>query len=81
MSKGSVAVAGVAAHATHLNKECSRCERRGRFLLARLIALYGEDFPMTDLGAEIAACFGRFAPIRAEAGPRRMSAPSSGNLS
>lgn len=54
--KGSVAVGDVAARATHLEVACSRCERRGRYQLARLVQSYGLDFPMTDLGAELAGC-------------------------
>jgi hypothetical protein len=60
--KGSVALGDVAARATHLDVACSRCERRGRYQLARLVQSYGRDFSMTDLGAELADCPRRNAP-------------------
>ncbi|MNT71286.1 hypothetical protein DAMDJJ_08635 [Cupriavidus necator] len=50
-------------HASHIEVACTRCERRGRYRLSKLIASYGEDFPMTDLGAEIAACPRRYAAV------------------
>jgi hypothetical protein len=53
---GSVALSEVAARASHLEVACSRCERRGRYQVARLVAHYGADFPMTDLGSELANC-------------------------
>lgn len=55
-ASGSVALGDVAAIASHLDIACSRCERRGRYNLARLVARLGPDFPMTDLGAELADC-------------------------
>ncbi|AUT62866.1 hypothetical protein [Paraburkholderia terrae] len=63
MAKGTVTLADVAARATHINIACSRCERRGRYRLSRLIASYGEHFPMTDLGSEIADCPQRYAAV------------------
>ena len=65
-SPGSVALADVAARATHLDVECSRCSRRGRYQLARLVEQLGADFPMTDLGAELANCPNRHAPAHGE---------------
>jgi len=53
---GSVALGNVAARASHLEIACSRCERRGKYQLARLVARFGPDFPMTDIGAELADC-------------------------
>lgn len=53
---GSVLLGEFAARATHLEIECSRCDRKGRYRVAKLVARLGEDFPMTDLGAELAAC-------------------------
>lgn len=53
---GSVALADVVAKASHLDIPCSRCDRRGRYRLARLVDQFGGDFPMTDLGAELANC-------------------------
>ncbi|BDC38939.1 hypothetical protein PTKU15_22360 [Paraburkholderia terrae] len=53
---GSVALADVAARAKHLDVACTRCSRRGRYQLARLVEQFGADFPMTDLGAELANC-------------------------
>jgi hypothetical protein len=58
---GSVALGDVAARASHLEIACSRCERRGKYHLARLVARLGQDFPMTDLGAELTACPNRSA--------------------
>ncbi|WP_045457923.1 hypothetical protein [Caballeronia cordobensis] len=56
MAIGSVSLGDVAAGATHLEVACSRCERRGRYRLSRLVARLGEDFPMPDLGSELADC-------------------------
>jgi hypothetical protein len=53
---GTVTLGEVAARASHIEVACTRCERRGRYRLSRLIATLGEDFPMTDLGAQIADC-------------------------
>lgn len=56
MTNGSVSLSEVAKRATHVEVACSRCERRGRYRLSRLVARLGEDFPMTDLGSELADC-------------------------
>lgn len=56
MTNGAVALGDVAAKASHIEVACSRCERKGRYQLARLVAAYGPEFPMTDLGAELANC-------------------------
>jgi hypothetical protein len=53
---GATPLGDVAAKATHLEVACTQCERRGRYSLARLVATYGADFPMTELGAELADC-------------------------
>lgn len=63
---GSVALSEVAAKATHLEMACTRCDRRGRYQLARLVERFGPDFPMTDLGRELADC-----PNRREAAPNK----------
>jgi hypothetical protein len=55
-TSGSVALSHVAAKASHVDVACKRCERRGRYQLAKLVAQLGPDFPMTDLGAELANC-------------------------
>lgn len=55
-NQGSVTIGEVAARASHIEVACTRCERRGRYRLTRLIAAHGEDFRVTDLGAELAAC-------------------------
>lgn len=59
---GSVPLSAVAEKATHIDMACSRCERRGRYQLARLVARLGPDFSMTDLGAELADCPRRSEP-------------------
>lgn len=59
---GAVPLGEVAARASHINVACSRCDRNGRYKLARLVAQFGPDFPMTDLGAELAQCPRRNAP-------------------
>jgi hypothetical protein len=64
--RGSVALGEVAAKVAHLEIACSRCELRGRYRLAKLVAEYGEDFPMTDLGNELASC-----PHRTETAPNK----------
>jgi hypothetical protein len=61
MKKGAVPLGAVAALATHLEVACTRCERRGRYRLARLVVTYGSDFPMTDLGTAITDCTRRTA--------------------
>ena len=54
--RGSVTLGEVAANVSHIEVACTRCERRGRYRLSRLIASHGADFPMTDLGAQLADC-------------------------
>jgi hypothetical protein len=56
VNKGSVLLGQVAARATHIEIACTRCERRGRSRLSKLIDKLGADFPMTDLAAEITVC-------------------------
>lgn len=66
MANGSVALGDVAARASHIEVACSRCDRRGRYLLARLVQTYGPDFPMTNLGGELANCPRRSATAHHE---------------
>ena len=61
-----VALGDVAAKATHIEIACSRCERRGRYNLGRLVGRLEPDFPMTDLGAELADCPNRSATAHGE---------------
>lgn len=56
MANGSVDLGDVATRATHIEVACSRCERRGRYRLSRLVARLGEDFLMTNLSSELADC-------------------------
>ncbi|SAK63744.1 hypothetical protein AWB80_02913 [Caballeronia pedi] len=63
MTKGSVTLGEVAARSTHIEMACSRCDRRGRYRLVKLVASLGDDFPMTDLGAAIANCPRRHATV------------------
>jgi hypothetical protein len=56
MKKGSVSLGEVAERASYLDVACSRCERKGRYRVAKLVADFGQDFPMTDLGSELSAC-------------------------
>jgi hypothetical protein len=56
MTNGSIDLGEVAARASQIDVACSRCERRGRYQLAPLVHALGADFPMTDLGAELAHC-------------------------
>ncbi|KAK48177.1 hypothetical protein BG58_32985 [Caballeronia jiangsuensis] len=56
MANGSISLGEVAARSRHIEVACSRCERRGRYQLSRLVARLGEDFPMTNLAEEIADC-------------------------
>jgi hypothetical protein len=65
-ANGSISVGDVAARASHLDVACSRCDRRGRYRLARLVEQFGADFPMTDLGAELANCPRRSATAQGE---------------
>ncbi len=56
MRTGSVLLREVASRASHIEIACSRCDRKGRYRVANLVARLGGDFPMTDLGAELADC-------------------------
>ncbi|MGF6996832.1 hypothetical protein P3T25_005207 [Paraburkholderia sp. GAS32] len=56
MKKGCVTLGQVAARASHLDVACTRCERRGRYSLSKLVASHGEDFPLPDLAARISDC-------------------------
>lgn len=60
---GSVALQDVAERTTELEVACSRCERRGKYATARLVAKFGPDFPMTELGAVLANCPRKNAPV------------------
>jgi hypothetical protein len=66
MANGSITLGEVAARASHLDVACSRCERRGRYQLARLLEALGADFQMTNLGVELADCPRRNAAIHNE---------------
>ncbi|SIT41692.1 conserved hypothetical protein [Paraburkholderia piptadeniae] len=61
MNTGFVILGQVAASATHIEVACTRCERHGRYRLAKLVASLGADFPMTDHGSEITDCTRRNA--------------------
>ena len=56
MANGSITLGEVAARTSHIEVACSRCERRGRYRVSKLVASLGEDFLMTDLGTQIADC-------------------------
>jgi hypothetical protein len=56
VTTGSISLGDVAARARYLDVACSRCERRGRYALARLVANLGADFPMTSLASHLADC-------------------------
>jgi hypothetical protein len=66
MANGSLTLDEVAARASHIDVACSRCERHGRYQLARLVAALGADFLMTNLGAELADCPRRTAAVHNE---------------
>lgn len=63
MASGSNTLGEVAARTTHIEVACSRCQRRGRYRLSKLVASLGEDFPMTDLGSEIVDCLKRHTAV------------------
>lgn len=63
---GSILLGELAARASQIDIECSRCDRKGRYRIAKLVARLGEDFPMTDLGAELADCPRRSAATHHE---------------
>jgi hypothetical protein len=63
---GAVALGDVATRASHIEIACTRCERRGRYQLSKLVARLGEDFAMTDLGSELADCPRRTSPSWSE---------------
>lgn len=56
MRKGSVSLGEVATRASHINVACSRCDRKGRYRLVKLVDQFVKDFAMTDLGADLAVC-------------------------
>ena len=53
-SRGAFTLAEIAAKVTMLEVACSRCERRGRLSLARLIEQHGADASLGDLREVIA---------------------------
>jgi hypothetical protein len=63
---GSVTLSEVASKATHLDVACTRCDRRGRYRLARLVEQFGGDYALPDLGAELANCPNRNAAAHGE---------------
>jgi hypothetical protein len=63
MMNGSITLADVAARASHLEVACTRCGRRGRYQLTRLVEALGADFRITDLGSELENCPRRTAAI------------------
>jgi hypothetical protein len=63
---GGFALAEVASKARDVEVACSRCDRRGRYQLARLVEQLGADFLMTDLGAELASCANRHSSAHGE---------------
>jgi hypothetical protein len=62
MGNGSITLGAVSARASHIDVACSRCERRGRYNLSKLVASLGEEFPLTDLGSRISDCAKKNAP-------------------
>ncbi len=52
---GSVTLGEVAARAKKLDIACSRCDRSGHLSLANLLAQYGPEMRMPDLGTVLAA--------------------------
>jgi len=63
---GRILLGELAARASHIDIECSRCDRKGRYRVTKLVRRLGEDFPMTDLGAELADCPRRTAATHHE---------------
>jgi hypothetical protein len=53
-SRGAFTLAEIAAKLTMLEVACSRCERRGRLSLARLIEQHGAEASLGDLREVIA---------------------------
>jgi hypothetical protein len=64
--EGAVPLGEVAARASHIDLACTRCERRGRYQLEKLVARLGADFAMTDLAGELADCPRRTSPAWSE---------------
>lgn len=56
MKNGSVTLGQVAELTSHVEVACSRCERRGRYRLSKLVTSLGEDFAMTDLALQLVDC-------------------------
>lgn len=49
MSSGAVTLGDIAGRLTMLDVACSRCERRGRLSVARLIEQHGADTGLPEL--------------------------------
>ena len=52
---GVIFLGQVAARLEYLDIACGRCDRRRRLRLDRLLAQYGADLPMPNLGRLLAA--------------------------
>ena len=55
MSAGAVTLGDIAGRITVLDVACDRCERRGRFRVAKLIEQLGADIGLPELRGVIAA--------------------------
>ncbi|WP_081626983.1 hypothetical protein [Bordetella sp. FB-8] len=64
MANGSITLGAVATRASHIEVACSRCERLGRYRLSKRVASFGENSPMTALGAQITDCSKKNRPLR-----------------
>ena len=49
MPHGALSLGQIAERLSHLEVRCSRCDRRGRLRLDRLIAQHGAAFPAPEL--------------------------------
>jgi hypothetical protein len=56
----------VASKASRIDIACTRCSRRGRYQLARLVEQFGGDYALPDLGSELANCPNRNAAAHGE---------------
>jgi hypothetical protein len=63
MSGGAVTLGEVAGRLAMLEIACSRCERRGRLSVARLIEQHGADAQLPDLRAVLAGDCPRVASV------------------
>ena len=75
---GAVTLGDIAGKVAMLEAACSRCERRGRYRVARLIAEHGPDMSLPELRFIIAADCPRMETIDIQSTSSGCRAPVPG---